>query len=178
MAQSANQNTVRSEYLDEKTQQTIAAYDKLGTDDKLALLYYVYEKMGASVTPAAPAATEPELAPILMEEFYNLSHDNQMNVMRDIVNRADTEYSHAYGALKENNQLMVWYAWAQAMGETVIGMPEGYSPSEAVSNALGAIESLEFEEQISLLREIASGMGYTNVQPIETQAETGKTASL
>jgi Orange carotenoid protein, N-terminal len=178
MAQSANQNTVRSEYLDEKTQQTIASYDKLGTDDKLALLYYVYKKMGASITPAAPAATEPELAPILMEDFYNLSHDNQMTVMRDIVNRADTEYSHAYGALKENNQLMVWYAWAQAMGETVVGMPEGYSPAEAINNALGSIESLEFEEQISLLREIAGGMGYTNVRPIETQAETGKTASL
>ncbi|MGV0027358.1 orange carotenoid protein N-terminal domain-containing protein [Phormidesmis priestleyi] len=178
MAQSANQNTVRSEYLDDKTQQTIASYDKLGTDDKLALLYYVYKKMGASVTPAAPAATEPELAPILMEDFYNLSHENQLNVMRDIVNRADTDYSHAYGALKENNQLMVWYAWAQAMGETVVGMPEGYNPSDALNNALGSIESLEFEEQISLLREIASGMGYTDVQPIETQAETGKTASL
>jgi Orange carotenoid protein, N-terminal len=178
MAQSANQNTVRSEYLDEKTQHTIAAYDKLGTDDKLALLYYVYKKMGASVTPAAPAATEPELAPILMEEFYGLSHENQMNVMRDIVNRADTEYSRAYGALKENNQLMVWYAWARAMGDTVVGMPDGYSPSEGQNNALGSIESLEFEEQISLLREIASSMGYTDVHPIETQAETGKTASL
>lgn len=178
MAQSANQNTTRSEYLDEKTQKAIEGYDKLGTDDKLAFLYYVYEKMGDSVTPAAPAATEPELAPILMSNYYTLSHEDQLNVMRDIVNRADTEYSRDYGALKENNQLMVWFAWAQAMGKTVVGMPEGHSPSETIGNILKQIEALGFEEQISLLREVAGGMGYTNVQPIETQAETGKTASL
>lgn len=178
MAQSANQNTKRSEYLNENTRKAVESYNKLGTDDKLALLYYVYEKMGDSVTPAAPAATEPELAPILMGDFYNLSHQDQLQVMRDIVNKTDSEYSRAYGALKENNQLMVWFAWAQAMGETVVGMPEGYSASDAINNALKQMESLDFEEQISLLREVASEMGHTDVHEIETQAETGKTASL
>jgi Orange carotenoid protein, N-terminal len=178
MTQSTNQKSGRAELLAENTQKVMAAYDKLGTDSKLALLYYVYEKMGDSVTPAAPTATEPELAPILMEDFYNLAHDDQMNVMRDIVNGADTEYSRAYGSLTENNQLMVWYAWAQSMGDTVVGMPDGYNPPEPVTQALGGMEALEFEEQISLLREIASGMGYSQVKPIATQAETGKTSSL
>lgn len=178
MSQSASQNAVTADYLPQNTQKTLESYAKLGTDDKLALLYFVYQKMGDSVTPAAPAATEPELAPLLMGDFFNLSHEQQLNIMREIVNGADTEYSHAYGALKENNQLMVWYAWAQEMGDRVIGLPEGYTAAQAVTDALGSIEDLDFEEQISLLREIASGMGYSTVQPIPTQAETGKTASL
>jgi hypothetical protein len=178
MSQSASQNVPTSAYLDEAIQRSISDYNQLQTDDKLALLYYVYERMGDSITPAAPQAAEPELAPVLLGDFYNLSHQDQLQVMRDIVNRSDSEYSRAYGALKENNQLLVWYAWAQLMGETVVGMPEGYTPSDAINSAIGQVEALEFEQQISMLREIASQMGYSEVQAIPTQAETGKTASL
>lgn len=178
MSQSASQNAMPSQYLPESAQKLLDGYNKLGADDQLALLYFVYEKMGNSVTPAAPAATEPELAPLLMNDFYTLSHDDQLQVMRDIVNGADTEYSRAYGSLKENNQLMVWFAWAQAMGDRVVGMPQGYEAAQGIKDALGQIEGLDFEDQISLLREIASNMGYSDVHPIPSQAETGKTASL
>jgi hypothetical protein len=178
MSQSASQNVAPSQYLPENTQKSLEAFQKLGTDAKLALLYLIYEQMGESVTPAAPAATEPELAPLLMGNFYSLSHEEQLDIMRDIVNCVDTEYSSAYGALKENNQLMVWFAWAQAMGDRVVGMPQNYTKTQETTDLLGGIEGLNFEEQISLLREIASSMGYTEIKPIPTQAETGKPASL
>lgn len=178
MPQSASQDASSAAYLPEKTQTVLNAFSQLDTDAKLALLYLVYKKMGDSVTPAAPAATDPELAPLLMDDFYRLPHEQQLDAMRAIVNGADTEASHAYGALKENNQLMVWYAWAQAMGQTVVGMPGDYQAAQGITDALGHIEALDFEEQISLLREIASSMGYSAVKPIPTQAETGKTASL
>ncbi|PSB27005.1 orange carotenoid protein N-terminal domain-containing protein [Stenomitos frigidus] len=178
MSQSASQSVPSTDYLSEKTQTTLDAFSQLGTDAKLALLYLIYQKMGDSITPAAPTATDPELAPLLMEDFYRLPHEKQLDAMRDIVNGADTDYAHAYGALKENNQLMVWFAWAQAMGKTVIGLPAGYQAEQAVTKALGQIEGLAFEAQISLLREIVSRMGYSNIKPIPTQAETGKTASL
>ncbi|MBC7825554.1 MAG: orange carotenoid protein, partial [Candidatus Parcubacteria bacterium] len=66
----------------------------------------------------------------------------------------------------------------QAMGESVVGMPEGYSASEAITRALGQVEGLDFDQQISLLRELAGTMGYTEVQEIPTQVQTGKTSSL
>lgn len=178
MSQSASQNVDSSEYLGEEIQGVISDLRKMSADDQLALLYYVYEKMGDSITPAAPQAADPELAPHLLGDFYQLSEQDQLQVMRDIVNGTETDYTHAYGALKENNQLLVWYAWAKDMGNTVVGMPAEYSASEAIGNLLKRIEGLEFEQQISLLREVASQMGYTNVKPIPSQAETGKTASL
>lgn len=164
--------------LSDKTQKVVQGFNNLDTDAKLAWFYLVYKKMGDSITPAAPAATEPELAPLLMGNFYELSEQEQLTIMRQIVNRENTEYSHAYGAIKENNQLMVWYAWAQAMGNTVVGMPQDYNVTEAINNLISQIEGLEFEEQISIFRTIAGEMGYTDVKPIETQAQTGKTASL
>ena len=168
----------RSQALSAETLKVAESFEGLDTDAKLALLYLIYQKMGSSITPAAPAATEPELAPKLMGDFYNLSKDEQLSVMRQIVNRENTEYSHAYGAIKENNQLMVWYAWAQAMGDTVVGMPDGYEATSAINNALSQLEGLDFDGQISVLRTVASKMGYSDVKPIETQAETGKTTSL
>lgn len=175
---SSVQEAGRSSTRSEDTKKVVEAFDALGTDEKLALLYYIYEKMGDSITPAAPTAANPEMAPRLLGEFYEMSDDDQLAVMRAIVNREDTELSRAYGALTENNQLVVWYAWAVAMGDTVVDLPEGYQATQAIKDVLSQIEGLDFEGQISLLREVAGNMGYSDVKPIPTQAETGKTASL
>lgn len=173
------QETTRSSARSEDTRKVVQAFEALGTDEKLALLYYVYEKMGDSITPAAPTAANPEMAPRLLGgEFYDSSDHDQLAVMRAIVNREDTELSRAYGALTENNQLVVWYAWAVAMGDTVVDMPNDYQSTEAINNTLSQIEGLDFEGQISLLREIVGKMGYSEVKAIPTQAETGKTPSL
>jgi hypothetical protein len=167
-----------AQILSEKTNRVFQAYSALGTDEKLALLYFVYKAMGDSVTPAAPTAAEPNLAPLLLGDFYNLSKEDQLAVMREIVDCQDTEYSRAYGALTENNRLLVWFAWAKAMGDTVVGMPGDYQPAQAINNVLSQVEDLEFQEQISVLREMSSQMGHSEVHSIPTQAETGKTSSL
>jgi hypothetical protein len=172
------QESSRSSARSEDTKKVVQAFEGLSTDEKLALLYYIYKKMGDSITPAAPTAANPEIAPRLLGEFYELSDDDQLAVMREIVNREDTELSRAYGALTENNQLVVWYAWARGMGDTVVDLPQGYQPTQAINDALSQIEGLDFEGQISLLREVAGNMGYSDVKPIPTQAETGKTPSL
>lgn len=167
-----------SSALSDDTHKMIQAFDALGTDEKLAWFYYVYTKMGDSITPAAPSAAEPETAPTLLGDFYNLSDDEQLAIMREIVEKKDSTLSRAYGGLTEKNQLLVWYAWAVGMGDTVVGMPEGYQAPKAVNDALSEIEGMDFEEQISMFRAIVGNMGYSDVKPIETQAETGKTSSL
>lgn len=164
--------------LTDETRKVVEAFNGLDTDAKLGWLYFVYKKMGDSITPPAPSAGEPELAPKLLGDYHQLSDDEQLAIMRQIVNRENTEYSHAYGALKENNQLFVWYVWAVAMGDTVVDVPGSYKATDATNKLLSQIEGLEFEEQMSVLRTIVGDMGYTDVKPIETQAETGKTSSL
>lgn len=167
-----------SHALSPETQQVFQAINGLSTDEKLALLYYIYEKMGDSITPAAPQAAEPEIAPLLLGNFYNLSAQEQLTIMRGIVNGDDTQYSDAYGALTANNQLVVWYIWAVEMGKRVVDLPESYQPTEAINNTLAQIEGLDFEQQITVLRDVVSQMGYSNVKPIPTQSEVGKTSSL
>lgn len=166
-----------SRTITEETRKVTRAFDALSTDDKLALLYFAYEKMGDSITPAAPTAAEPELAPKLLGDFYELSDDEQLQVMRDIVEKKDTEYSRAYGSLTANNQLLVWFAWAVSMGDTVVDLPEDYEESQPIEDALDQIEDLDFEGQITVLREVAQNMGYSDVKRA-TGKETGVTPSL
>ncbi|BAY07758.1 orange carotenoid protein N-terminal domain-containing protein [Calothrix sp. NIES-2098] len=174
----ASQDKNVSQALTNETQKVVEAFNALDTDAKLAWFYFVYEKMGDSITPAAPAAAEPNLAPILLGDYLDLSDEEQLAIMRQIVNREATDYSRAYGALKENNQLLVWYAWAVAMGDKVVDLPEDYETTDRIDNLLSQLEGLDFEGQMSVLRTIAGNMGYSDVKPVETQAQTGKTPSL
>ncbi|GAX35504.1 orange carotenoid protein N-terminal domain-containing protein [Nodularia sp. NIES-3585] len=176
MTTTSNKNV--SQALNNETIKVVEGFNALDTDAKLAWFYFVYKKMGKSITPAAPEAAEPELSPMLLGDYFQLSPEQQLTIMRDIVEGKDTDYSRAYGAIKENNQLLVWYAWAAAMGNQVVGMPNNYQGTDAIKNLLSQTEKLDFEGQISVFRTIAGQMGYSDVQPIETQAQTGKTPSL
>jgi hypothetical protein len=64
------------------------------------------------------------------------------------------------------------------MGDTVVDMPLDYKAQSEVNSILSQIENLDFEGQISLLRQVAGDMGYSIVEPVPSQEETGKTPSL
>lgn len=177
MASTQSQDKILN-YLEPQAKEAVQAFDALGTDEQLALLYYLYQKMGDSITPAAPTAADPNLSPTLLVHFYELSDEQQLNTMRAIARREDTEHSRYYGALGENNRLLVWYAWAQNMGNTVVDLPKDYQATSDSQNLLKKIENLDFQEQISVLRAVAANMGYSDVKPIPTQEQTGKTDSL
>jgi len=159
-------------------QQLFDAYSALSVDDKLAWFYIVYEQMGDSITPAAPGAAEPAVIPELMgDRYYEMNDDDQLNIMREIVECQDTEYSRAYGTMTPNNQLLLWYAWAELMGDRVVGY-SSENASDRVKEIAQKTEALDFQAQISVFREVASQMGYSDVGPVSSQKEVGRTPSL
>ena len=170
--------TQTTQITQQSTDSLFQRYASLSVDDKLALLYYIYEAMGGSVTPAAPGAADAELAEPLIAGLYDLSEEEQLEAMRSVVRRDRTDISEHYGALGANNQLLVWYGWAEAMGDRIVGMPRDYQGADALKKILADIKAVDFEAQISLLREAATQMGYTTVTAPPTQAETGVTNSL
>ena len=134
----------------------LGSYGNLSTDDKLAFLWYVYTKMGTSVTPAAPGAAADEIVEGLFNQVKELSHEEQLDVQRKIIESQSTTISREYGSLSENSKLYFWYRLAQGMeAGTIIPMPDNYEPSGGVTELLSQIESMEFEQQITLLRNAA-----------------------
>ena len=171
-------NSQTTQITQQPTDDLFQRYDQLSVDDKLALLYYVYEAMGGSITPAAPGAADPELATPLVSELYDMSEEEQLEAMRSVVKKDQSDISKRYGALSANNQLLVWYGWAEAMGDRIVGMPSDYSPEGPVKAILSDLKGMEFESQISLLREAATRMGFSSVTAPPPLAETGVTDSL
>lgn len=149
-----------SSNVDATVKSALGAYQRLSTDEKLAFLWYVYTKMGTSVTPAAPGAAADQIAEGLFNQVKELSHEEQLNVQRQIIEKQDCLICREYGSLSENTKLLFWYYLAQGMDEgVIIPMPENYEPSSSVQKLLSDIEGSDFEQQITFLREAVIDAG-------------------
>ncbi|MBE9155840.1 Orange carotenoid protein [Nodosilinea sp. LEGE 06152] len=141
--------------------QAISVFQRLDVDDQLALLWFVYEQMGDSVTPAAPGSASPEIATGLYNQVKEQEQQQQLETMRAIARKDHSnQISREYGSLAANTKLAFWYFLAQGMtsGE-IIPMPDDYEFSDQGKDLLAALKTMGFEEQITILRSAAEGMG-------------------
>jgi methylase of polypeptide subunit release factors len=116
--------------------------------------------MGRSITPAATGAARLQFAQGLLDKIREMAPNEQLKFMQDLANQVNTPLTRAYGVLSANNKLAFWYQLAVWMEEgTVIPVPDYYKLSDAASNLFGKICSLEFNQQITLLRKIVVDMG-------------------
>ena len=137
------------------------AFKQLSSDDHLGLLWVVYENMGGPITPAATGSARLQFAQGLLTQVKSLSHDDQLQFMRDLVEQRNTPMTRSYGVLTNNTKLAFWFQLAEMMqAGTVIGVPESYQLSRSARDVYGTIAALEFGQQISLLRQIVTKMGY------------------
>lgn len=68
-------------------------------------------------------------------------------------------------------------ALSSTLGKNEHNRGDQKSVQSCYPSSLSQIEAVDFEEQMSVLRE-AADMGHTSVKPVATQAETGVTPSL
>ncbi len=140
----------------------VSAFQALEVDQQLALFYEIYKQMGTSVTPAAPAAStvSPEIAESLFNQVKEMPHQEQLQLQRDLIRGQDSQVAREYGALSDTTKLLFWYYLAQGMDEgSVIPMPADYQLSAQAQQLLSQITGLEFQQQITLFRDIVSPMG-------------------
>ncbi|MCU0570046.1 MAG: hypothetical protein MUF49_26160 [Oculatellaceae cyanobacterium Prado106] len=132
----------------------LSGYETLSSDDKLTLLHGIYQEIIKLSSPSTTDTAISGLSPILFADFFKLSDEEQLMAMESILSGDETEYTQAYRAIAPNDQLLVWFTWARALGSTAIEIPSDLQPSEAVQNLLSRVKTLEYQEQIRLLREM------------------------
>jgi hypothetical protein len=139
---------------------TTAQFKRLSVDDQLGLLWFAYTEIGRSITPAAPGAARLQLAEGLLDQIKGMSHDEQLKVMRDLAISANTQISRSYGILSVNTKLAFWYQLAEMMkAGTVVPVPTSYRMSRDADIVLQNIQSLDFGQQITVLRNAVADMG-------------------
>lgn len=138
----------------------VASFKQLTTDEQLGLLWTLYKNMGRSITPAAPGAARLQFAEGLIERVKAMPQQDQLQFMRDLIQKKNTPETRAYGVLTSNTKLAFWYQLAVLMDEgTVIPVPTFYKLSDAASRVFGQISRLDFGQQISVMRQVVVDMG-------------------
>ncbi|MBE9146528.1 orange carotenoid protein N-terminal domain-containing protein [Planktothrix mougeotii] len=141
-------------------EQALSKFRGLDVDTQLAFLWFVYTKMGQSITPAAPGAAQTEIAEGLYNQVQALSFEEQLQAQRDFLESNDTQLSREYGSLSDNTKLLFWYRLAQGMdAKTIVPMPENYEFSQEGKALLGQLENMDFEQQITFLRQSVEPTG-------------------
>jgi Orange carotenoid protein, N-terminal len=153
----------------------ISTFTALSTDQQLALLWFIYQEVGKSITPAAPGASTaaPTIAEGLFKQVAEMSREQQLQVQRDLVEHKNSLICREYGALSDTTKLLFWYLLAQGMDRVeIIPMPEGYTLDPQAAQCLQQLQQLQHAEQIAVLRDVVADMG---VDPSSSphDAETG-----
>jgi hypothetical protein len=152
------------------------AFQNLDVDQQLALFYFIYKEMGDSITPAAPSAStvSPEIAEGLFNQVREMSHEEQLQLQRDLISRKNTLITREYGALSDTTKLLFWYLLAQGMDNgTIIPMPADYQLSGEANSLFSKIKALDFGQQITLFRDIVSPMGVDSTSGSVQDQSTG-----
>jgi Orange carotenoid protein, N-terminal len=142
--------------------QATQGFRDLEVDDQLALFWFIYKEMGSSITPAAPGASTASsaIAEGLFNQVKELSHEEQLQIQRDLINKADTQISRQYGSLSDTTKLLFWYLLAQGMDNgTIIPVPGDYKPSNKVNQVLEQVKQKDFEQQMTIFRDYVAPMG-------------------
>lgn len=142
--------------------QALKAMQGLDVDEQLGLFYFIYKEMGGAVTPAAPGASTvgTDIAEGLFNQVKELPHDQQLQIQRDLINNADSQYTRMYGSLSDTTKLLFWYRLSQGMDSAVIiPMPSDYKLSSQAEELLNQVKGLAFEQQITLFRDYVGPMG-------------------
>ena len=140
----------------------LSAVAALSTDQQLALLWFIYKEVGKSITPAAPGASTaaPTIAEGLFKQVLELSHDEQLQVQRDLIERKNSLISREYGALSDTTNLLFWYLLSQGMDRTeIIRMPADYALEPEATQCMTQLQQLTHSEQITVLRNLVANMG-------------------
>ncbi len=122
----------------------------------------MYQKEWKSIIPAAPVArtASPAIAEGIFGQILEMSHEEQLQVQRELIECKDSPISHMYGALSDTTKLLFWCLLAQGMDRSeIIPMPEDYTLDSQGSECLSQLQALEYSEQITVLRELVEGMG-------------------
>ena len=147
---------------DPKVSEIVQSIQKLDVDEQLALFYFIYKEMGDSITPAAPGAStvSPAVADGLFNQVKELSQEEQLQLQRDLINKADTVYTRQYGGMSDTTKLLFWYRLAQGMDvHTIIPMPSEYEIYSQSKEIIEKIKPLDFGVQMSLFRDYVAPMG-------------------
>lgn len=130
-------------------------FQQLNTDDKLAVLWHVYRLiLNESGMENPNENVAPDSSDELFEKAKGHSEDEQLQLMRDLLEGKDTEMACNYNALTNNTKLAFWYQLAQGMDSSdVVQYPSDYQLSSEAQELISVLKPIGFQQQYVFMRD-------------------------
>ena len=145
--------------IDEATKPALESFQHFDVDTQLGLLWFGYLDLKEQLKPAPPQSVEVP-AKTLFDLFLDLSHEEQLQAQRDIINGAANNISQTYNSLSPNAKLDVWLMLSQGMEDgTIIPVPSDYQLPGETDEFVALIKNLEFEQRINFMLSAVEAMG-------------------
>lgn len=142
---------------------TIEQFNQLKAEDQLALIWFAFTEMGKTITIAAPGAANMMFAQGILDQIKQMSAIEQIQVMCDLANHADTPICRTYGSFGANVKLGFWNQLGEWMEQGIVApIPKGYQLSPQATAVLKAIKNADPGKQITILRNTVVAMGFTS----------------
>ena len=137
--------------VDERVQPALKSFQQFDVDTQLALLWYGYLDIKDQLNPAPPQSVEvPGKA--VFDQIQALSHQEQLQAQRELLQGSASDISSAYNALSSNAKVEVWLLLAQGMEQgTIIPMPSDYQLPSETDQFTEQIKQLEFEQRVNFM---------------------------
>jgi hypothetical protein len=144
---------------------TIARFNQLGVEDKLALIWFAYLEMGKTLSIATPDPVNMQFASSTLSQIKLMNFDEQSQLMHDLASRTDRPICRIYATWSVNIKLGFWYQLGKWMEEGIVTpIPQGFQLSANSSAVLQAIRVVDTGQQITILRNAVVDMGFDPAQ--------------
>ncbi len=144
---------------------TIARFNQLEVEDKLALIWFAYLEMGKTLSVTTPDPVNMQFVSSTLSQIKLMSFSEQSQLMRDLASRTDRPICRLYATWSVNIKLGFWYQLGKWMEAGIVTpIPQGYELSANASAVLQAIRVVDPGQQITILRNAVVDMGFDPAQ--------------
>ncbi|MBD2612959.1 MAG: Orange carotenoid protein [Nostoc sp. GBBB01] len=137
--------------VNESTKPALEIFRRFDVDTQLGILWFGYLDIKNQLQPAPPPSVE-SLGKAVFDRIKVLSHQEQLQAQRDLLQGKANDISQSYNTLIPNAKLEVWLLLAQGMEDgTIIPAPSDYQLPSETDKFTAIIKQLDFEQRINFM---------------------------
>ncbi|MBC1238417.1 orange carotenoid protein N-terminal domain-containing protein [Nostoc sp. 2RC] len=137
--------------VNESTKPALEIFRRFDVDTQLGILWFGYLDIKNQLQPAPPPSVE-SLGKAVFDKIKVLSHQEQLQAQRDLLQGKANDISQSYNTLIPNAKLEVWLLLAQGMEDgTIIPVPSDYQLPSETDEFTAIIKQLDFEQRINFM---------------------------
>ncbi|MGF1988882.1 MAG: orange carotenoid protein N-terminal domain-containing protein [Nostoc sp. ZfuVER08] len=137
--------------VNESTKPALEIFRRFDVDTQLGILWFGYLDIKNQLQPAPPPSVE-SLGKAVFDRIKVLSHQEQLQAQRDLLQSKANDISQSYNTLIPNAKLEVWLLLAQGMEDgTIIPAPSDYQLPSETDEFTAIIKQLDFEQRINFM---------------------------